>query len=514
MKNISSLITSELSKRDNIPNILDYVVDFPKSYAFVTDKSKRIAVCGTRRAQKSTNIAILLINQAIKFPNSSCLYAGLTFASAERIMYKDILVPIFDRFHISVQYNMSKKELHFDNNSIIYLYGLDSTPHQAAKLRGQKFSIASIDEIQDFDTTKLNEIIEGVLSMSLAQTNAQLILGGTPGSTIGEHLWKDINLNRKDFSYWELHNLDWKDNTAIEPSTGLRICDAIQADIDEQINKNPLIVNTNAFKREVLGEWVLDETKLVYKYNPNLNNTNNISITNTKIGDKEWVFILGVDFGYEHPSTLCTIAYHPFDPNTYVLESEGHSHWSLTELADRIHQLHSRYHYSHMIADSASPQSIEEINRHHHLFLKPAHKLGKEGHIALQNADFITSNIKIYPATNTALIKELQTLVWDDKHLLNGKFVEKITTSGNDYCDALHYAYYFARHYNAVKEPIKTPMNEPSNEDIFNMLKSAGYVGKIAASSYKGKSMFDNPSNAEILEAFRKTTTGVPVRRK
>ena len=493
MPNLSKLLEKELSKRTNTPCVLNECLDYQLD--FITDPAKRKAVCGTRRSAKSFMFALYLINQALMVPKSKCVYLTLTNEMAKLIMWSDILEIIFTKYNIKAECS-SKYEIVFENGSVIYLRGLDATPHQMNRLRGQKFDIAVIDEVQDF-TQDLVAIIDGVLRMTLAQTNATLCLGGTPGSTIGEHYWKTINL--KPQVEWKLFHFDWRSNTSIEPKTGLRVCDAIQKDVDERLAINPLVAETLEFQREVLGQWILDETKLVYKYDEYKNTFSNDALINNLLGDRAWITVLGIDFGFEDASALITGAYHRYDPNYYILTSEKHTHWTLTQLADRIKELKKIYHYSYMVADSAASQSIAEISQHHHLPLHPADKTGKEGFIALLNADLITGNIKINKKTNEALITEMQELIWDEKKLMEGKFSEK-ASKDNHLCDSMLYAWRFSRHYNHKPAPIEIDWNTATNEMTYDLLKRSGLLPKPNA---REGSILRKKSDRQVIKEFK-----------
>jgi hypothetical protein len=497
LPDLQSLIQQELSKRQDIPDVLKECL--PHQLDFIQDSSLRKAVLGTRRSSKSFMFALGLIDIAIRFPKSSSLYCGLTFDSCEKIMWKDIFDVIFNKYDIDVEYNSSKHHLSFGNGSVIYLYGLDATPKQKHKLRGQKYRLSVIDEVQDFEQD-LTEIIEGVLRMTLAQTNAPLWLGGTPCQTIlTDHFWWQIHKPTSKLTEWKKFNFNWTQNTAIEPSTGERICDAIQRDVNKQIKDNPLVIETPDFRREVLGEWVIDETTMVYKYNESRNITNDTSIINTLIGNKEWIFILGIDFGWEDADALVTLAYHQHHNKVYVIESEKHSHWTVTQTAKRIQELHNKYSYSFMIADSANAKDINEIRIHHHLPLQPADKLGKVAAIQVLNADLITGNILIDQAANEALIKELQELVWDKKKLQEG-ILKEISTKDNHLTDAFLYAYRFSRHFNNRPVPVKLPIEQMNNTtDIFQLLKDNNMVPKLS----KSQSILHKPSNQDIINQLK-----------
>ncbi len=443
MKNLKEkLAAKELEKRSNIVpiNILDECL--PYQLNFIKDENKRKAVCGTRRAAKSFMFALYLINQALTVSKSKCIYMGLTNESCKQIMWTDILEIIFDKYHIKAECS-SKYEIEFENKSVIYLRGLDATPHQMNRLRGQKFDIAVIDEVQDF-TQDIEQIIDGVLKMSLAQTGATLCLGGTPGNKQGEHYWWLVNKDNSLLTQWKLFHFDWKDNTSIEPKNGLRVCDAIKAEIDKDLLRNPLIAKTPKFQQEVLGLWVIDTDARVYR------STDENYVDDGYLAPwffKNCVFNLTLDLGYVDATAYVVSAYNQrYDNNNYIIESVKLTSQTITAVATTIKEYMKRYDFQTITVDAANLQAVEEMRQIHSLPLKAAQKQGKEAHIALMNSDFITKNIFILKTRNAQLISELNTLIWDPRALLRGEHKED-SRKDNHLTDALLYGHHASRHY-------------------------------------------------------------------
>lgn len=433
---------AELERRNKVVpvNILNECL--PYQLEFIADPHKRKAVCGTRRAAKSFMFALYLINQALTVPKSKCIYMGLTNDSCKQIMWTDILEVIFDKYQIKAECS-SKYEIEFENGSVIFLRGLDATPHQMNRLRGQKFDIGVIDEVQDF-TQDIEQIIDGVLKMSLAQTGATLCLGGTPGNKQGVHYWWLVNKPNTELTQWKLFHFDWKNNTSIEPKNGKRVCDAIKEEMDKDIARNLLITKTPKFRQEVLGEWVIDTDARVYR-----------SEDSNYIPDgyvKPWffhdcIYNLSLDLGYIDATAYVISAYNQkYDNNLYIVESVKHSNQTITDVAQMIKAYRQKYTFQSIVIDAANRQAVEEMRKIHALPLVAADKQGKNAHIALMNSDFITKNIYIIKSTNDQLIQELNTLIWESRALARGEHKED-GSKENHLTDALLYGHHASRHY-------------------------------------------------------------------
>jgi len=412
-------------------------------------------------------------------------------------MWDDIFDVIFIKHNIPADIN-SKYHISFPNGSKIHLLGLDATPRQKAKLRGQKFDLAVIDEIQDF-RQDLTEIIEGVLSLTLAQTKATLLLGGTPGNAIGEHYWWQLNKPDSPLTEWKLYRFDWHDNTTIEPKTHERICDTLQAEYDKKVASNPLILETPTFQREWLGQWVILENIMVYKYDSLRNDLppkDQILIEIMRSTDRNWIFTMGVDFGWTDDTAIAILAWHKHNPNAYIVHSEKHASWTLTQVAEQIKFLQKTYRCSHIVGDSSARQSIEELARHHSIPIVPSERAAKFGYIQLLNADFITGNLIIDPLHNKDLISELKNLTFDEQELKLGRMKEDAQKQ-NHLTDAMLYAYRNSRHYRAKPKP-----KEIDTNSVYDQLKSRGYLQQKPQLQLP-RSHFDKPNYEQLIRNWK-----------
>src|SRR6266571_4790218 len=145
---LSKIAKQELQIRETatIPNVLKECL--PYQLEFINDKAKRKSICSTRRSAKTFAVCIYLIHTAITTPKAKLAYLTLTNESAERIVWSKIIEVICHKYNINVHLN-SKHEIEFDNNSIIYLVGLDATPKQMNRLRVNAYELVIIDECQN-----------------------------------------------------------------------------------------------------------------------------------------------------------------------------------------------------------------------------------------------------------------------------------------------------------------------------------------------------------------------------
>jgi len=452
------------------PNVLEECL--PYQLAFIKDPSKRKVICSTRRSAKTYALVLNLIDAALRTENGIFCFISLTRESVKRI-FRPILRNISSKYHLDLIIN-SNLEIEFPNHSIIYLVGLDATEKQKERVRGNKYNLVAIDEAQSFEQD-LREIINDVLDIALAQAQASLLVAGTPGDKQGDNYFYQIAKSDSIETDWKQFFFNWKENTSVEPDSGLRICDAIQLTLDRKIKENPRIVDTDSYKQEWLGEWRIQKDSRVY----HSEQSNYISVLPKKIIEPAASYILGIDLGYHDATAFVVSVYNTFvDKNLYVLESSKFSKLTITDVANKIKQYQKRFNFTSIVIDAANLQAIEEMRQIHALPLQAAQKQGKEAHITLLNADFTTQNVCILKSANQELIKELDNLIWDQKFLAHGDHKED-PRKENHLTDALLYTHHLSRHWwfkeaepelspqQAQTKRIMEVYGKPPNEDAF-----------------------------------------------
>src|SRR5205823_856630 len=126
---------------------------------------------------------------------------------------------------------------------------------------------------------------------------------------------------------------------------------------------NPRIEETPLFQQHYLGRWVIDDSKLVYRYQPGRNDFTGLP----ELRDTRWHYVLGVDLGYTDPTAFSLCAYHDHDRTLYVLEAEKQAGLDVTEVAQRIRGYQARYEIDTVIIDNSNKQAVEEMRRRHDL---------------------------------------------------------------------------------------------------------------------------------------------------
>ena len=400
--------------------------EFTSQTAFINDPNRLKAAICTRRSGKSYGCGLYMVQEAINTPGCTVLYVALTRESAKRIMWKDILKTIDRKHKLNIRFQETELAAYFPNGSIIYLVGTDTDENQKSKLLGQKYRLCVVDEAASFGTD-LKELVYGVLKPATADYRGTVCLIGTPGN-ITRGLFYDVT--RGNEPGWTLHKWTAFENPYIK--------DQWAEEIQDIKTNRPLFMDTTFYKQHYLGEWVIDDTKLVYKFRSERNKFQ--SIPTYVQGD--WTYVLGIDLGYDDDSAFVVCSYHDHDPNLYVIETFKQAGMDLTDVSNKVKWFNNKYDISVNIVDGANKQAIAEMTNRHDVALRTADKTGKSDFIELMNAEMTQGRILVAPACKE-LVQEWGELIWDDSKPRR----EEHSACPNHLADACLYAWRFCYPY-------------------------------------------------------------------
>lgn len=428
MSNLKSLhesygVLRELKERLTLPKPVFHDDNFPKQKAFITDNAKFKAGFCTRRAGKSYAVGLDLFNNAYSSDSISCLYVALTRDSAKRIMFRDVLGEINKKYGLNAKPNLTDLTWTLPNHSTIYLLGMDSSPEEAEKALGQKFKRVAIDEAGSF-RRDLRQIIYGILSPACADLAGTISMTGTPTS-LTKGFFYDV-VWAKNEPGWSTHSWTAYDNPYMAKQW--------QIEIEGLKEKNPLVIETPWFKQMYLGEYVVDSSKLVYRF------TDSRNICATQPDNLNYV--LGVDLGFEDPSAFSIVGYGNLSADLYIVESYKRSGMIISDVAERIKYYQQKYNPYKIVIDNASKQAVEELKRRFAIPLTAAEKAGKAEFIEIMNSEMIQGRIKALPS-NESLFEEYANLIWDEKS--NKR--EEHSACDNHLTDATLYAWRYCYQY-------------------------------------------------------------------
>lgn len=450
---VARILQQELDKRTKLSrsqvNLLEN--SFPQQAAFVSDPAKRKVACLDRRGGKSWATSMMLINSALQYPGTTQAFLSYNRQKARTTIEKP-LRHFLSKHNIGYTLNKSINTVTLENGSTILLRGVDKF-EEIEKLRGEGYPLAIIDECQRPNLTPyLQYIVDEILEPCVAQYDGTIVLTGTVGD-IADGLFYDIVGPNPKETGWSVHKWSWQDNITVGDNN-LRICDAVRTMLSRRIERDPLWVQSDGYRREWCSEWVIDDA-LVYKYNQFINTTQAPPA-------QPYYHILGCDPAASDGTAFVVVGYSPNDPHLYVFESIKHKDLNYHEITQIASAYKSKYNIISYVIDGASKLGVNELLRQRHdIPWKPTPKAPNYKYDAIKtiNSDFQTGKIKIVPSENQNLIDELKKLTWDTKIP-----TRENQNQPNDLCDALLYAYLDSKHY--ASSPIQPT---PQTSDRYRM---------------------------------------------
>lgn len=390
-------IQQEILAKSKVSKLIDE--HFVTQSDFIKDPARLKAAKCTRRAGKSSGDGRALFQAALSQPAVSCLYLGLTTESARNIMIKDIMIPLDQEYKLGSRFLETPLKTILPNRSVIYYTGVDASEKEKAKLFGQKYKRVVVDEGGAF-TIDTRELIYSVLKPSTIDYGGDILFTGMATNNINSFFY-DVTTGKEPG--WSVHQWSALDNPYMR--------EKFQAEIDEMIRINPLVVETPWFRQMYLNEWVVDLSALVYKFNENRNECDALPQVS-----KPWNYALGVDLGYNDDTAFSVLAWNEDLRELYGVESFKKKGMDLFEVAEVIHELRAKYPFWRTIVDGSNKQAVETMRRRLGLpELQAAEKQGKADFIEILNSELVQGYIKLIRGKNDPLIKEWRELIWDPK---------------------------------------------------------------------------------------------------
>ncbi len=434
------------------PDFID--PQFPMQARLLLDAAALIVVLCTRRAAKSFSAIKRLLRAMYKHPGCSCLFLGLTRETAKRVVWKDTLRILNRKMKLGGKFNKNELSFTLPNESVLYILGVDADDSEKEKLLGQKYAEVAIDESASY-SIDLHELVYGVLKPAVADYRGTIGMYGTPGN-LKNGIFFDLT-NGKNPSKPERWSKQGWSGHCWSTMENPYMVDNWQAEIADLIRDNPLIEQTPTFQQNYLGLWVIDESKLVYRYMPVRNDFSGMLPT-FKVGG-EWHFVLAIDLGFTDATSFTVLAYHDHDRTLYVVSSYKKPGLDLTAKSEHAEALKKKWPIEQVVIDGSNKDAVEELNNRKGLDAVAADKRDKFDFIDIMNDEYIQGRIKLSPDCQS-LKDEYAALVVDEKKLLKRKR-EEHPSCENHCADGTLYGWRWSWQYLATEKLPPPPKHSP-----------------------------------------------------
>jgi hypothetical protein len=447
-------VLTELKKRKEKPFKLDDFL-FKEQLEFVADPSRFKVAVTTRRAGKTVSCAADLVFTAVNNLDVICIYITLSRSNAKRIVWPE-LKKINRQFNLGGVFNSSELSVMFPSGSTIYCTGA-ADKSEIEKFRGLAIKKVYIDECQSFPSF-IEELVNDIIGPALLDHAGTLCLIGTPGPIPSGYFF---NCSRS--SNWSHHSWAFWDNPFISKKAGM----SHERVFEEELKRRGVTADHPSIQREWFGKWMLDSDSLVYHYDKNVNDFD-------ELPPGKWNYILGVDLGYNDADAICLLAWSETSPSTYLVEEIVTKHQGITELVNQIETLRMQYDISKIVVDTGGlgKKISEEISKRYKISVQPAEKVRKIEYRELLN-DAMRSG-KVKAKGDSQFAQDCMRVEWDldkstpDKRVISRRF-------HSDICEALLYAWRESYAYTHATAPklLKYGSKEWELEEIARMEEQA-----------------------------------------
>jgi hypothetical protein len=311
-------------------------------------------------------------------------------------------------------------------------FGYLDTEQDKYRYQGAELQFLGLDEATQFPENWYRYLLSRLRRAKGSDIPIRARLGSNPGG-IG-HAW--------------VHNrfvLSGDDQRIFVPSL---LTDNPHLDQEEYRRSLALLDSTTRRQLED-GIWVQDASGLVYRKPLTIK-------TRPHAAEENWAYLLGMDFGIKDATAYVVLGWRKNDRSVYVLESFKQSGMTVTEAAEKVHELQKQYPFSKVVGDLGGMGKAfgEEFQRRWGIPIEAAQKTNKRGYIGLLNGASERRELVIVEPTNTALLKELAELPWSDE-----SHQKEADGFDNHLTDALLYAW---RATTAYSQPLAVaPITDP-----------------------------------------------------
>ena len=363
---------------------------FTKNYdALQNDDVRFVVNQGGSRSSKTYSLCQLIIVYAIQNPNKVISVVRKSFPSLRATVYRD-MIEVLRELKLYEERNHNKTEhiYTFPNGSQIEFFSLDDSQ----KVRGRKRDVLLCNEANELSQ-------EEFLQLNM-RTTYKVFCDFNPSDT--EHWLYDL-INRIDSL---LIHSTYKDNPFLEKS--------IIKEIEELIKVDQDYYNIYALGIPSKSQHTVYSHQKFYVDKPETKEV-----------------ILGLDFGYKHPTALIRCDF--IENEVYTKELLYESHLTTPELIEKIKsilQIEGLPTSTTIACDYSRPEIIEDLNRAG-LNCVNAIKNVKEG------IDAVKSKVLMVHQESLNIKKELSNYKWK---VIGEKLTDEVVKMWDDAMDAMRYA--------------------------------------------------------------------------
>jgi hypothetical protein len=428
--------------------------------AVVEERKKRVVCSCSRRSGKTHVLTERAMWAVLDTPwadqNKSrpvVQIIGLTRQTAHQLFWEKLKY-VARQIGLEAHWNDHESYAEFPNGVLLRLGGADSVD-EIEKYRGFSYSFVGIDESASYGP-KMENLVMDAITMALGDYDGSLVLIGSPGKVKTGLFYERCMRPPED---WTIYKWNYFENIHVPA----------QMRTNQWVIENIGPLQSPRAQREAFGQWVADDSSLVYHFNDLADNFH----TGPLPEGHNWRYILGMDLGYRDPTAFEVIAYAPTSPYMYEVYSYAEQHMLPEMIVQRIHEIKKAFPINQIVADNAGATTqglFDEWNKRHGFGIQPTNKRLKFEYIEHLNSEFYKNKIKMLHTSNA--VKEMAALIYyEDSDGRHDQKQKEHPGFPNHNCDAFLYAFRLSMHFKGRETSIKPTLSY--NEHLIIAEKAA-----------------------------------------
>jgi hypothetical protein len=435
----------------------------PWQRAGVCDPSRRISFLIGRGGAKTTTKRARAILKLTSIRRAELLYLATTREHARELNW-DKLKDANEHYGLELRFNESRLVATCDRTGARYVMSGMEDDRDIERYRGKPFDEVQVDEAASHDPERLGRLIYRIIGPRLGERHGCLVIGGTPGHILRGEFYDATRpgsprhapyADRDQPGYvrkvWSSHA--WSLEQVAELPRAAELYPALVnlwAEALVEKAEQGWSDDHPIWKREYRGHWAADDTDMVFRYRPHLDDGTPwnqwdpfgdhalegiqalraavAKLAELEPGLKDWRYVISNDMGSSDPFACNVFSFSPTDPKRnlwHVLPFERTGMYArpIAQLTigvdDRGQALHDKPEGiigvigwpDGMIMD-ADQATLDELGKVYGLRFAKADRNAnyKAGAIELTNGDLVDGRIKIIKGS--PLEQQLQQLQW------------------------------------------------------------------------------------------------------
>lgn len=401
--------------------------------AFLEAKEKHLLLRASRRSGKTVALAERML-KTVNTPRvingeeiyGTYVFVTMTKSDAKSIIWNQLKDMCKERGLLYTSHEVDLK-ITFPNGGEIRLEGA-GLAESANRARGKKFVGVAFDEAAFIPT--LRELVM-IYSPTLMDYEGEIVLSSSPGpSTAGFFYAADCGTEAAN---WKQFYLIPSENPAFK---GGRYEKFRQEQLQTVYGGNEKHPN---YRRELLGEFVIDESAVLFKYDKSRNFVSQPHI----VDHDKFVYVIGLDLGWFDSTALTVAAVHRFEPWMIYVDEYERSEMRINEIVSLVEQYTHKYRAEITVVDSGGfgMQSFVELQHKEGLgAVVAASKAHKKVNIERMNDSFYSGHIKV-AASCPKLIEAWSKILKDPSSHIENEKVDYGASYVIDLADSALYAH-------------------------------------------------------------------------